>query len=125
MASAARSHLPCTLPACRLFQGELMLATVLFSAYGGPGRMSPLTLALLQDTGWYEVNMSAAGYMEWGRGAGCNFVKSSCFNYMKTNPEQPYFCSNNKTCEGMSWRTGCAVGCQVACMPAVRVPGLA
>jgi hypothetical protein len=74
-----------------------MLATVLFSAYGGGGRMSPLTLALLQDTGWYEVNMTHAGYLEWGRGAGCGFVSDSCWAFMKANPEQPYFCNSTKT----------------------------
>jgi hypothetical protein len=74
-----------------------MLATVLFSTYGGGGRMSPLTLALLQDTGWYDVNMTQAGYMEWGRNAGCGFLKDSCWSFMKSNPEQPYFCNSTKT----------------------------
>jgi hypothetical protein len=104
-------------PNPRLFQGELMLATVLFSAYGGGGRMSPLTLALLQDTGWYDVNMTQAGYMEWGRGAGCGFVADSCWAYMKANPSQPYFCNSTKP-SAPPWPRRAASLCPACCMTA-------
>jgi hypothetical protein len=38
-----------------------MVATNLFGAHGGPGTLSRITLALMQDSGWYEVNWGEAG----------------------------------------------------------------
>eukprot|EP00961_Rhodomonas_salina_P280885 3794502-Rhodomonas_salina.6 len=36
--------------------------------------ISAITLALLEDTGWYEVNYEAADQFKWGREQGCAFV---------------------------------------------------
>jgi hypothetical protein len=44
-----------------LLQGELMVATNLFAVYGKPATMSRITLAFMQDTGWYDVNWDSAG----------------------------------------------------------------
>uniref|UniRef100_A0A6I8PNS1 Leishmanolysin-like peptidase n=1 Tax=Ornithorhynchus anatinus TaxID=9258 RepID=A0A6I8PNS1_ORNAN len=40
--------------------------------------MSRLTLALMEDTGWYRANYSMAQRLDWGRGQGCHFVTKSC-----------------------------------------------
>jgi hypothetical protein len=42
-------------------QGEIMVATNLFGAHGGAGTLSRVTLALMQDSGWYDVNWGEAG----------------------------------------------------------------
>ncbi|KAL4623603.1 leishmanolysin-like peptidase [Arapaima gigas] len=54
----------------RVLQGSIMTA-----ALGNPElvRLDPVTLAALQDTGWYRVNQSAAQSLEWGRGQGEHF----------------------------------------------------
>ncbi|XP_072903651.1 leishmanolysin-like peptidase isoform X2 [Hemitrygon akajei] len=39
---------------------------------------SRLTLAALEDTGWYKANYSMAEKLEWGEGLGCDFVMNSC-----------------------------------------------
>uniref|UniRef100_A0A8D0C7K3 Leishmanolysin-like peptidase n=1 Tax=Salvator merianae TaxID=96440 RepID=A0A8D0C7K3_SALMN len=39
---------------------------------------SRITLALMEDTGWYKANYSMAEKLEWGRGKGCDFVMKSC-----------------------------------------------
>ncbi|XP_032880482.1 leishmanolysin-like peptidase isoform X1 [Amblyraja radiata] len=39
---------------------------------------SRLTLAALEDTGWYRANYSKAERLEWGEGMGCDFVMNSC-----------------------------------------------
>ncbi|XP_041057542.1 leishmanolysin-like peptidase isoform X1 [Carcharodon carcharias] len=39
---------------------------------------SRLTLAALEDTGWYKANYSMAERLEWGEGMGCDFVTKSC-----------------------------------------------
>ncbi|KAF8060553.1 Invadolysin [Scenedesmus sp. PABB004] len=77
----------------RWFQGELMVATNLFAVYGKPATMSRITLAFMQDTGWYDVDWSAAGFLNWGYKAGCDFVAKTCADYIAAHPEQQYYCS--------------------------------
>jgi len=40
--------------------------------------LSPLTLALLEDSGWYKADYSVAGISVFGHGAGCDFVYEDC-----------------------------------------------
>lgn len=39
---------------------------------------SRITLALMEDSGWYKVNYSMATPLSWGKGLGCDFVMKSC-----------------------------------------------
>nr|XP_051678610.1 ciliated left-right organizer metallopeptidase isoform X1 [Oryctolagus cuniculus] len=54
----------------RLLQGSIMAAT-----FDGAQRtrLDPITLAAFKDSGWYQVNHSAAEELLWGRGAGLEF----------------------------------------------------
>ena len=40
--------------------------------------LSPLTLALLEDSGWYKGNYTKTSVSPWGHGVGCDFVNSPC-----------------------------------------------
>ena len=40
--------------------------------------VSPLSLALLEDSSWYKANFTMATTPSFGRGAGCGFVESAC-----------------------------------------------
>jgi len=55
-----------------------------FSPAGGSADMahslSPLTMALLEDSGWYRANFALATTPLFGRGAGCGFVKDDCMS---------------------------------------------
>ncbi|KAL7534216.1 hypothetical protein ACHAXR_005736 [Thalassiosira sp. AJA248-18] len=59
--------------------------------------LSPLTLALLEDSGWYRANYQS-DYVQismFGHGAGCNFIENNCID---SNGKVPYefqehFCS--------------------------------
>ena len=42
---------------------------------------SRITLALMEDTGWYVANYSSAEPLAWGYKLGCTFVHHSCFTY--------------------------------------------
>lgn len=53
---------------------------------------SELTLALLEDSGWYRVNYTQAGQLLWGHGMGCDFTNRGCNNWPRY---QGYFCSDN------------------------------
>lgn len=43
---------------------------------------SRITLALMEDTGWYRANYSMAQPLSWGLKAGCDFVLKSCKEWM-------------------------------------------
>ena len=79
----------------RLFRTDLMnsiVDDVTFSL-----RISPLTLALFADSGWYQVDLSRTAYSEaWGRGAGCSFVNSDCVSPSDgtiSESNEPFFCN--------------------------------
>jgi hypothetical protein len=38
-----------------------MVATNLFGAHGRPATLSRITLAFMQDSGWYDVNWGEVG----------------------------------------------------------------
>lgn len=47
-------------------------------SYGTHDSVSSITLAAMEDLGFYLANYSHAGCMRWGRGQGCEFVRSRC-----------------------------------------------
>jgi hypothetical protein len=70
------------------FEKRLMFDEVLTLR---PGRLivSPVTLGLLQDMGWYRVNYAGAQSWHWGRNAGCNFVLTNCATaWLTTSPSE-------------------------------------
>eukprot|EP00550_Attheya_septentrionalis_P006619 CAMPEP_0198291900 /NCGR_PEP_ID=MMETSP1449-20131203/9251_1 /TAXON_ID=420275 /ORGANISM="Attheya septentrionalis, Strain CCMP2084" /LENGTH=731 /DNA_ID=CAMNT_0043990585 /DNA_START=8 /DNA_END=2200 /DNA_ORIENTATION=+ len=40
--------------------------------------LSPLTLALMEDSGWYKANYTMASSSPWGMNASCDFVTEPC-----------------------------------------------
>lgn len=61
----------------RLFFGE-QLSGFQIAAEGQVTSISPLTLALLEDSSWYLANYTVSSEMSFGRGAGCQFAHGSC-----------------------------------------------
>ena len=57
----------------RYMLGDIMVETVY-----GDRVLSEMTLALLESTGWYEVNYFTGGLFRFGKNAGCNFVENKC-----------------------------------------------
>ena len=67
--------------------------------------LSPLTLALMEDSGWYMANYSFAQVSPWGHGAGCDFVYNKCIDSSSGEALVPdfgrgYFCNkaNSRGC---------------------------
>jgi len=58
----------------RIFQNEAMTGTV----HTDHPVYSRITLAMLEDSGWYIPDYSKAQDLSWGRNAGCEFAKKSC-----------------------------------------------
>lgn len=67
-----------------VFGNELMTA----SQTGGL-ILSGLTLALLEDTGWYFINYKMAEELKWGKNQGCRFLRSGCKIMPDGQTEQP------------------------------------
>ncbi|VDO93562.1 unnamed protein product, partial [Haemonchus placei] len=55
--------------------------------------ISRITLALFEDSGWYQVDYSKADDMTFGKGLGCDFVKKSCLSWMKSKKGPLPFCT--------------------------------
>ncbi|XP_059129618.1 ciliated left-right organizer metallopeptidase [Peromyscus eremicus] len=72
----------------RLFQGSIMTATFDGARYT---RLDPITLAAFEDSGWYQVNYSAAEELLWGQGSGLEFgLVSTC-----RNGSSDFFCTHS------------------------------
>ena len=80
----------------RLMMYDYMVGTVLTEML-----YSDITLALLEDSGWYTVNYDYTTPTVWGHGKGCDFVNSKCitggvtqFSEWCTAPDSSNACSS-------------------------------
>ncbi|XP_068584239.1 ciliated left-right organizer metallopeptidase [Cebidichthys violaceus] len=73
----------------RVLQGSVMAAVL-----GDPTtvRIDPVTLAALQDTGWYTVDLSRAQSLVWGDGEGAMFGSLSACQ----NKSSSFFCTGSR-----------------------------
>lgn len=74
--------------------------------------ISPLTLGLFLDSGWYHVNLGRSSHADgWGRRAGCAFVSESCLSQDAEVQQDhtPYFC--NTVAENLADEKNSAIGC--------------
>jgi len=86
----------------RVFYNEYMTANDILDS-----RVSEFTLALLEGTGWYQVNYNNSEPLQWGQSGGCSFLDGACMNDKTFEPNFNEFCSP-LTAEGCSY-TGRAV----------------
>ncbi|KAG1654089.1 hypothetical protein FOA52_007450 [Chlamydomonas sp. UWO 241] len=75
-----------------LFQGDIMMATA--SADASFSRLSKVSLALLEDMGWYvAIATPSAVYLDWGFDEGCDLPQKTCSQYAADVGSQQYFCT--------------------------------
>lgn len=76
----------------------------------GKHALTDLTLALLEDTGWYSVLYSTAGFNLWGWKGGCAFAEGTCIGgtsglgdfYCDINaPDRDELCTHNHYATGI------------------------
>lgn len=82
----------------RLLMNEIMTASVDTRSV-----VSAMTLALLEDSGWYQANFSMAEQLDWGRNQGIEFVRSRCSNWngaYRCNSTHSSGCTYNREAEG-------------------------
>jgi len=87
----------------KIFFNEFMTASSITDAV-----VSEFTLALLEGTGWYQVDYSFAEPFRWGYNRSCTFINNKCIDGSLNPIAQPEFCSRLKR-EGCTF-TGRAVG---------------
>jgi hypothetical protein len=78
--------------------------------------LSPLTLALFEDSGWYKANYTMGSSNGWGLGAGCDFVTDTCLTpgSIPSIPDysRGYFCNipSQKGCSSeLTHKMACTV----------------
>jgi leishmanolysin-like peptidase len=79
--------------------------------------LSSLTLALMEDSGWYKADYAMSRMSTWGLGAGCDFVGKPCLEKTADGSVIPdyskgYFC-NKQNSEGCSSELTHKQGCTV------------
>ncbi|KAK9756386.1 hypothetical protein RND81_01G093400 [Saponaria officinalis] len=82
----------------RLLMNEIMTGSVDTRSV-----VSSMTLALLEDSGWYKVNYSMADHLDWGRNQGSEFVALPCNQWKGAyhcNNTQLSGCTYNREAEG-------------------------
>ena len=84
----------------RLFMHELMASTTSHTAV-----YSSLTLAALEDSGWYRADYAYATALLWGRHRGCAFVNQPCVAG-GTSADEHHFCD-----AAYNISAGAGVGC--------------
>ena len=85
------------------WEGRLLLGDYMSSdIYYQEQVISEITLALLEDLGWYDINYYTGGLMKFGKYEGCNFIKKDCINSTSNiSPFPNVFCDdeiNDATC---------------------------
>ena len=70
---------------------------------------SALTLAALEDSGWYRANYSHVGTLRWGSNKGCQFLSEPCI-HAGGNALSDEFCTTGQDLSTGAWPDS-SVGC--------------
>ena len=77
----------------RILLGDYMGAVI----YQEEMVISEITLALLEDSGWYKINYFTGGLMRFGKNKGCDFFQKNCLDsYYNTQFENEFFDFNER-----------------------------
>eukprot|EP00927_Polykrikos_kofoidii_P054229 TRINITY_DN48684_c0_g1_i1.p1 TRINITY_DN48684_c0_g1~~TRINITY_DN48684_c0_g1_i1.p1 ORF type:complete len:1468 (-),score=220.05 TRINITY_DN48684_c0_g1_i1:16-3876(-) len=77
------------------FDQRVFFTDVMAPQLTGFPRVSTVTLAVLEDSGWYKVDFALAGDFSFGKGAGCDFVLGSCVKDGETAFQETFCTSQN------------------------------
>ena len=89
----------------RILLGEYMTYRIYFQEQA----ISELTLALLEELEWYEVNYFTGGLMRFGKNKGCDFLINDCIKHETKNEMESTF--NSEFCSSDNFAT-CSSGRQ-------------
>ena len=78
------------------WESRLMLGDYMISTDYPEIVISEISLALLEDSGWYTVNYYTGGLFRFGKGQGCSFLNTTCINDDKTNFGREFCLNENE-----------------------------
>ena len=94
------------------WEARIMLGDYMISTDYPEIVISDITLALFEDSGWYEVNYYTGGLFRFGKGQGCKFLTSSCLSSGESNFEwdfcdtaSEFKCTSNNLNRGFCYIT--------------------
>lgn len=67
------------------WNSRYMLGDIMIEMIYADMVLSEITLAVLESTGWYEVNYFTGGLFRFGKNAGCDFIDKACLKYGHTD----------------------------------------
>ncbi len=76
----------------RIMYGDYMIGM----NSGGISAISEITLALLEDSGWYKTNKFTGGLFMFGRKKGCGFLKGKCISRKGRSRFKNEYCVKDK-----------------------------
>jgi hypothetical protein len=72
------------------WEARIMLGDYMISTDYQEIVISEISLALLEDSGWYGVNYYTGGLFRYGKGLGCDFLNTNCVSNNETNFEREF-----------------------------------
>ena len=69
------------------WEARIMLGDYMISTDYPEIVISDISLALFEDSGWYQVNYYTGGLFRFGKGQGCKFLESTCVSSGESNFE--------------------------------------
>jgi len=69
------------------WEARVMLGDYMISTDYPEIVISDISLALFEDSGWYQVNYYTGGLFRFGKGQGCEFLESACVSSGESNFE--------------------------------------
>ena len=72
------------------WEARIMLGDYMISIDYPEIVISEISLALLEDSGWYNVNYYTGGLFRYGKGLGCDFLNNKCVSEGKSNYEREF-----------------------------------
>ena len=90
------------------WEARVMLTDYMISESYNEVVISEITLALFEDSGWYQANYYTGGLFRWGKGEGCSFLYNKCISNEKSrfpfefcDDSQLPICSNGRMSKGV------------------------
>ena len=94
------------------WEARIMLGDYMISTDYPELVVSDITLAVFEDSGWYNVNYYTGGLFKTGKGEGCNFLQIPCINSSRISNFPLDFCHDSEDAfcsRGMIDRGQCTI----------------
>jgi hypothetical protein len=89
------------------WEARLMLGDFMIAETYAENVLSEISLALMEDSGWYKINYYTGGLFRYGKNEGCNFLTKKCIeNGVSRNPNVFAMTPNAQMCHASNLSKG-------------------